>query len=382
MGTSRALGYGLIGLGVILGGFLILSMVVTAAAGDLLVGGALLWLLLALIVAVPLIGAGYFVLQRSKQEQADEAEFVGRRRVLDQDRLFRARIASEARQQAERLVSLAGNEPRLARAAARLRQVADQLESPGYDQAAWYDAVRLADTDIAALNQYDTLATERLRRIAARADALELREGGSASEDAEDAGEILRLVQAWERDLDQRLELLRGERAPSVAPSALLGAGAPARGADAIAALGLGDAVSYELDDYLVEVTVSYFASGRSWKLHRLGSGSQQRWLYVGPGGLSLAMLESADPAGADGSDEVRLADTVYRLRERGEAGVSVESTVSAAQELTVDYHHYAAPSGELYWLEGWPDGLRAYCGAPIRPPALEIWPRERSAPA
>ena len=379
MSTSRALGYGLLGLGVILGGFLVLSMVVTALSGALEPGGILLWLLLTLLVAVPLVGAGCFVLQRSKQEQIEEAEFVGRRRVLEQDRLFRARIASEARQQAERLAALARGEPRLERAAARLRQVADQLQGPGYDQAAWYEAVKLADADVAALSQYDTLVSERLRRIAARADALELHRG--EPDWGDEPAEILRAVQSWERDLDQRLELLRGERAPTVAPSALLSAGQPSRGAEAIVTLGLGDAVSYELDDYLVELTVSYFASGRAWKLHRLGSGGHQRWLYVGPGGLSLAMLEAVDPIDG-GADEVHLDDAVYRLDEHGEAGVTIESAAGPPQRLTVGYRHYAAPSGELYWSERWPDGPRAYRGAPIRPAALEIWPRERVSPS
>ncbi len=380
MSTGRALGLGLIGLGGVLGGWLVLSMVVTAASGNLTSGGALLWLLLALVVGVPLVGAGWFVLQRGKQEQAEAAEFAGRQRVLEQDRLFRARIAAEADQQAQRLAGLARRESRLERAAARLRQVAAQLGGPGYDQAAWYEAVRLTDADVAALAQYDTLVSERLRRIAARADALELHPDGTGR--ADEPAEILRAVQAWERDLDQRLELLRGERAPTVAPSTLLTSAALSDGVDAVAALGLGDAVGYELDDYLVELTITYFAGGRSWKLHRLGSDGQ-RWLYVGPGALSLAMLQAVEPVEAAGSpDEVRVDGGAYQIQDSGEASVTIENTAGPIHKLTVEYRHCTASSGELYWLERWPDGQRAYRGAPIRPAALEIWPRERTAPA
>lgn len=375
MGGGRALGFGLIGLGLILGAFLIVSMLATAAGGDLAMGGILLWGLLVVLVAVPLIGAGFFILQRGKQEEVETREFVGRRRVLEQDRLFRGRIASEAVQQAERLEDLGRGQPQLQRAATRLRQVAEDLQGPGYDQAAWYEAVKLADRDVEALGRYDDLVSGRLRRISAQVDALELGE-------QQDGAGVLRSVQAWERDLDQRVELLRGERAPSVAPAALLAADEPATGADAIGALARGDAVTYEEDDYLVEVSLTYFASGKTWRLHRLSGDKGQRWLYVAPGGLSLAMLQTAAPAGRDGGPEVEVGGTRYRLDQQGAASVTVEGPGGGEEGLAVDYWHYVGGTNELYWHERWPDGPRAYQGTTIRPRSLEVWPRERTTPS
>jgi hypothetical protein len=374
MGQGRAVGLGLIGLGVVLGGLVVLWLITTAAAGELRGGGFVLGLMLAAILGLPPAAAGYYVLQRNRQEELETREFVGRRRVLEEDRLFRARIAGEARQQAERLESLARGDPQLSRAAARLGQVAGDLQGPGYDQAAWYEAVRLADDDVAALRQYDNLISERLRRIARQVDALEL--GRQV-----DPAEVLGAVHGWERDLDRRLELLRGERAPSVAAGELLSADEPVRWLDAIAALARGDAVTYEESDYLVEVTVTYFASGRTWKLHRLGAESARRWLYVAPGALALAMLQPSDPIASDGAAELALGGTTYRLDEQGAASVTVDSAVGQ-QRLTIDYWHYTAPSGELYWLERWPDGPRAYQGSPIPARRLEVWPAERSAPS
>jgi hypothetical protein len=375
MGQGRAIGLGLIGLGVVLGGLVVLWLITTAASGELRGGGFVLGLMLAAVLGLPPAAAGYYVLQRSKQEEVETREFVGRRRVLEEDRLFRARIATEARQQAERLESLTQGDRQLSRAVARLRQVAADLQGPGYDQAAWYEAVRLADEDVAALGQYDNLVSERLRRIGGQVDALEL--GRPA-----DSSEVLGAVHEWERDLDRRLELLRGERAPSVTPGELLRADEPARGLDAIAALTRGDAVTYEESDYLVEVTVTYFASGRTWRLHRLGAESARRWLYVAPGALALAMLEPTDPVASVGAAELSVGGTTYRLDDQGAASATVDSAVGRQERLTIDYWHYAAPSGDLYWLERWPDGPRAYRGSPIPARHLEVWPAERSAPS
>lgn len=372
MGQGRGLGFGLIGLGVILA-LLVISWLATTAENA---GGVVLGLVLGAFLALPPIGAGLLVLNKSKQDDVETREFVGRRRVLEQDRLFRSQIAAEAAQQAGRLEALARGEPRLTRAAARLAQVADGLEAPGYDQAAWYEAVKLADQDVAALEQYDTLVSERLRRVSGQVDTLELGE-------RQDPAEVLRTVQAWERDLDQRTELLRGERAPSVAPSELLRAGEPARGGDAIAALVRGDAVTYEEGDYVVELSVAYFASGRSWKLHRLrGAEVEERWLYVAPGALSFALLRPVPPAGTETAPQVQVDGTAYRLEDQGAAGVTVDSASGVQDGIAVDYRHYEAPSGELYWHERWPDGPRAYQGAPIKPRLLEVWPAERGAPS
>ena len=372
MGQGRAMGLGLIGLGAVLGGLVLLWLVVTAASGELRGGGFVLGLMIAAVLGLPPIGFGYYLLQRSKQEELETREFVGRRRVLEEDRLFRAHIATEARQQAERLLALAQGQPQLQRAAGRLRSVADDLQASGYDQAAWYEAVTLGDEDVEALRRYDDLVSERLRRISRQVDGLELG-------DRQDATGILQATQAWERDLDQRLELLRGERPPSVDPSDLLAAEEPAGGAGAIEALARGDAVTYDEVDYLVEVTVTYFASGRTWKLHRLGAEDARRWLYVAPGGLSLAMLEMTEPAAEERAREVRLGETIYRLAEEGSASITVESASGRQEGLAVDFWHYEAPAGELYWHERWPDGPRAYRGAPIRPRRLEVWPSERT---
>jgi hypothetical protein len=372
MGSNRALGLGMIGLGAVLGGLVLLWLLVTLASGDLQSGGFVLGLLLAAVLGLPPIGLGYYLLQRGRQEAVEEQAFVGQRRVIEQDKLFRTRIAGEAAQQAERIEGVGGENPQLARAASRLRQVAAQLQGGGYDQASWYEAVKLTDADVEALRQYDNLVAGGLRRISDKIDRLEL---GTA---AADMG-LLEDVQAWERELDQRLELLRGERPPTVAPGALLAADEPLRSPEAIAKLQRGDAVTYEEDDYLVEVTVTYFSGGRTWHLHRLGAEENRRWLYVAPGALELAMMEVMTPMSGEQSAEVEIDGTSYRLADYGSASATVNTSASASERVTVDYRHYRASSGELYWHERWPDRARAYRGSIVPARSLEIWPAERA---
>jgi hypothetical protein len=174
------------------------------------------------------------------------------------------------------------------------------------------------------------------------------------------------------------LELLRGERAPSVPPTALLEAREPARGAAALSALARGDAVTIDEMDYVVAVSVSYFAGGQSWQLHRLDAEEVRHWLYVGPGALEVVVMDETTPTTDAQPPEIEHGGVRLRLRAEGMANASVDSG-AGVESVSVDYGHYAAEGGERYWLERWPDGTRAYVGSLVRPQALEVWPAERA---
>ncbi len=354
-------------LGAVLGGLVVLWLVATAVSGDLQAGGFVLGLMLAAVLGLPPIGVGWYVLQRSKQEEVEEREFVDRRRVLEQDRLFRARIASEAGQQAARLRRL-GGDPMLERAAARLAEVADQLEGATYEQAAWYEAVKLTDADLDALAAYDRVVSDGLRLIGVRVDRLELGhdEVGTA---------LLHDVHSWEFELDARLELLRGERAPSRPLFQMLEAIEPARTADAIRALRLGDAVTFEETDYVVAVTVTYLVHGQTWKLHRLDAEEARHWLHVLPGVLTVALM---DEVAIDAGLPEPFRSALHLMASDGLASATVESA-AGTEQASVEYS-YMKVGGAQYWSERWPDGhQRAYSGNTIRPGSLEVWPAERA---
>jgi Domain of unknown function (DUF4178) len=350
--SGRTLGYSLLGGAILLALLMVAWLAVSGARG----GGIVLGLILLVVLAGPLGVAGLIVLGRQPAEAAAEAAFASKRRVLDSDRLFRREMAPELRQVARQPGLLS----------ARLEDLAADLERSTYDSPEWYDAVQLGDDDVQALKRYEDLVWDRVRLLRDRAS------GGAAPAELQEATREL------EQALDQRRDLLvRGRRAPGVAPSALLRAGAPARGLEAIQRLGVGDAVTSDGVDYVLEGLATYFAEGQTWKLAHLtpaGPGQSERWLYVGPAGLELAALDEAEPpAGNDqavpfqGRELPRVAG--------GTATVDVDSQAGLARGVLVTFARYAAHSA-MALVERWPDGAtHAYVGPCIKASDLEVWP-------
>src|SRR3954453_15296419 len=95
LSAGRAWGLGLMAVGGVVGGLLVLWLLVSAASGDLRGGGAGLGLVLVAVLALPLVGGGYFLLRRSQVEDVDAARFEARRRLLEGDRLFRQQAAAD-----------------------------------------------------------------------------------------------------------------------------------------------------------------------------------------------------------------------------------------------------------------------------------------------
>ncbi len=351
MQGGRAVGYGLLAGA---GGITLLMLVWLAVSGAQ-GGGIVLGLLLLFVLAGPLAGAGAYVLSRQRVEAQAEALFAGKRRVLEADRTFRAELAAELRQVARRPGVPAG----------RLLEMAEDLERRAYDTAEWYDTVQLDDADLATLQRYDDLVWERARWLRENAGQV-------------DAAALAEAERGLERALDQRRDLLlRGRRAPSIAASTLLRVGEPARGSDVLARLGLDDALSYDGHDYLVEADASYFAEGQTWKLERLapsGAGATTRWLYVAPGGLSIALLdELSNPV--PGAQEVTVEGVRLPLARAGTATVNVATKAGSARGVLVAYWRYAAEP-RIAVVEQWPDGaVHAYAGQLIRPTDVQVWP-------
>lgn len=371
MQQGRAVGFGLIILGVVLGALVFLWLFVNAIGGQLEAGGLVLGLIILAVLALPPVGAGVYLLGRARQEEVEAAGFASRRRVFEADRLFRADVSREFRQLAERLEQLPGEQAR--RAVTRLRQIVEDLENPGISEASWYEAVHLEDRDLDALRAYDDLVSDGLRRLDALADDLEAGQATAAER-------LESTIRDVEDQLRLRQELLvRGRRAAAVSPTELLTARQAARGPGTPAELKVGDAITYEGEDYLVEATVTYFSAGRTWRIHRLGDGQAERWLYTSPAGLDLFMLE-AMPAPEPGSESVERDGSRCRLAASGTASATVRTATLEQGGTSVDYWRYACPDETIVWVERWPDALRAYAGPRVRPSALEVWPRAQEA--
>src|SRR5919204_2902478 len=206
--SNRALGYGLLAGAAGIG---LLGLVWLAVSGAR-AGGIVLGLMVLLVLAGPLAGAGWYLLSRQRVEALEEAAFVGKRRILEADRVFRRELAAELRQLARR--------PELP--ASRLDEMAEDLERRAYDTPEWYDVVQLEDADVTTLRQYDDLVWERVQWLRRHTEGA-------------DATAVATAVRKLEEGLDQRRDfLMRGKRAPIAAPSGLLRAGAPGRGMEAL----------------------------------------------------------------------------------------------------------------------------------------------------
>lgn len=369
--TGRAWGLGLMGLGAVLGGLLLLWLLTQLASGRLNAGGAVLWLVLVAILALPPLAVGYYLWQRAAGEAREAARFAARRALLEGDALFRQQAAADLRRLAARLVDRPDAES--VRAAGRLEALARAVENVRRDEVAWYEASPLADADVPLLRRYEDALQAELDRLATLV-------GRAARGESAAAAELEGAADVWEHLFRQREALLvRGRRGPAIAPEELLRARAPSRGATALAALQVGDAVTVDFEDYLVHAVLSYFAEGRTWHVYLLRDGDSERWLWGAPGGLRWAVLEptSAPPAG---TSEWEVDSVGLRVAESGRATVDIETATAREQGIAIDYWRYEGPDRRLALVERWPNELRAATGRETLPDTIDVWPR--SAPA
>lgn len=355
--SRRPLGYGLLAGAAGISILMVAWLATSGARG----GGVVLGLLLLFVLAGPLAGAGWYVLGRVRAEVADERAFVSKRRILEADHLFRAQLAPQLRQLAAAPGPLAD----------QLTRMAQDLERMDQDEVAWYDSIELDDAQAAVLGQYDDLVWERVRWLRDHT-------GAEAAARPEAVSDL-------QHALDQRSDLLvRGRQAPTVAPSQLLHTPEPAQNSTAIQALAIGDAISHEGVDYLVEGVATAFSDGQTWKLVHLvpaAAGSTDRWLYVSPGALELALLdESAAPG--PGAKQIVVDGTSVPLEATRSASVRVATRAGAADGVLVSTWSYR--SGPIIGLvEQWPDGaVHAYGGRVLNATDLDVWPAARSATA
>ena len=351
--TRRLLGYGLLAGAA---GVTLLMLVWLGTSGAQ-AGGVMLGLLLLFVLVGPLAGTGWYVLARASVEAAEERAFVGKRRVLEADRLFRREVAAQLRQ-------LAGRPGLPAEPIARM---AEGLEHAGEDELAWYGTVQLDDARVAVLEQYDELVWKRVRWLRDHAG-----QRGAPLADA---------VEHLECALDQRADLLvRGRQAPTTAPAALLRAVEPTPATVAMQALEVGDAVTHAGVDYLVEGVATAFSDGQTWNLvHLVPStpGATDGWLSVAPGGLEIAWLDSMAPP-PPGASHIVVDGSSLPLEATRTATVRVASTAGSADGVLVTTWSYRS-GANIGLVEQWPDGaVHAYGGRTLRATELEVWPAAR----
>lgn len=372
--TGGALGLGLMILGAVLGALIVLWLLTNLATGALQITGVVFGLFFVVVIALPLIGAGWYLRGRGTVEAIEAETFSARRGILDSDRVLRRELAREIEQRVAGLLTASYTLPSQQRAMVedarrRLQEVARDVASPGYDSATWLEqtAGQLDQTALDNIRRYDDLVLEEARRLG------DLERDLARNPDA--PAQLEAAASALATHVREREDLLgRGRRAAPMRPQEMLAAGAQVRRAlSTPLELRLEDAVSYEGGDYLVRAALTYFAGGRSWRAYQLHDGRQERWLEVRAQGADTAWYEPHAPVEVNGTS-VELDGATYQQQDAGTASVSIESAAGSQEGVLVEYRRLNAPTGDRLIVERWPDGPRAMVGRVVAPEDLQLW--------
>lgn len=378
---GSALGTGLMVMGGVVGVLILLWLAVNLVGGQLRAGGFVFGLMLLALLVVPLVGTGWHLRGRATIDSGEAQMFAARRGVLARDRVVRRELARELEQRVTALAevssTLPGEQARLAGSAGqRLREVLEDVSRPGYDTASWLEhtAATLDARGVDAIGRYDDLVLEEARRL----ETIE-RELGRDPQAPHRLAQGVDLLASHVREREELLGL--GRRAPAMSSQELLSTGSmPRHRLRTPLELRLDDAVSFELEDYVVRTLLTYFAGGRSWRTYQVHDGKQERWLEVRAEGAAVAWYAvrsvPEDPAG----ELVTIEGTSYRAQENGSATVTIESAAGKQDGLFVEYRRYNGPADERLLLERWPDHARALVGRSVSPDELQLWTKPPAA--
>jgi hypothetical protein len=381
--SGGALGTGLLILGAVVAALIVLWLIVTSVRGFLNADGIVLGLVIMVVFAGPFIGAGWYLRRRGAAEQSEANIFMARRAVLDNDRVVRRELSRELEQRRRALLqgqsALPAAEQALTRdIAGRLGDLVQDVSRPGYDTSTWLEQTA-AGMDVAQLGQlrrYDDLVLEEARRLetVARDLGRDPQAGRRLAENTDQLAQHIR---------ERETLLGRGQGSTGLAPQELLAAGvAPRRRLETPLDLRLEDAVSYELDDFIVRGVLTYFAGTREWRVYQLHDGKQERWLDVRGDGADVTWytlrpsgIGGVPGLGGDsGGGPVMLDGVLYSPAEAGSATVGVETGAGRRDGIFVEYQRFRGPAKERLTVERWPDGTRVLVGQAISRDDLELW--------
>lgn len=370
---------GLMILGVVVGVLIVLWFLVYVVGGQLSAGGLLLGLIPVALLSLSLIGAGWYLRGRGAVEQVEAATFSARRAVIDNDRVVRRELARELEQRASALVQQVAVLP--APAGAAVRQAADTLQEllqdvrrPGYDTTTWLEQTsgpggpRLDRQVVDQLQRYDRLVLEEVRRLETLSRDLDRQPQGVTR-----LSEGVDLLVGHVREREALLG--RGELSTGLSAQELLAAGrAPRRRLATHLALRLEDAVTYELEDYVVRGILTYFAGSRQWRVYQLHDGKQERWLQVRGEGVDVVWFELRATTSVPAGESVTFEGAPFASQETGSASVDVESSAGRRAGVFVEFRNYRSADGRRLTVETWPDAGRVLFGKDIQADELDLW--------
>ncbi|MEJ7652083.1 MAG: DUF4178 domain-containing protein [Chloroflexia bacterium] len=254
--------------------------------------------------------------------------------------------------------------------------MAGALRRSSYDRAGSFDALAADASDPETLRSIDaTLDTgarsledqvsSLTRSLAAGAPdaALVARLSGTISRLENATNERSRVVTSGEQKaLPTVAELLRGTQPSGV------------HEASRFTELKAGDALTYNLEDFVVSGRLEWTEGATAWYTYLLGGGEVETWLYVEQGGTILAVMRPTPiPEGATTDDAAVIEGVKWPLNKRGTATVTVEGADGRRGGLFVGYRRFEGTNAFL-WLEEWDEGPKAMFGQPERAEMFDLW--------
>lgn len=383
MSQSRLWGAILTALGVVLGAVFLL--LVFKASGS--AAGVLLGLVLVVIIALPLIFGGVFLMMRARREDIESRDIQGRRRTLESESLSRAELADRVARQRSRLDSLVQsalpqsnptNRLILEDAVARLGNLSQALRRTSYERVGAFDMLAEDASDAETVWSIDATLQSNMANLERQVTDLTTSISNGAPDNAAVSG-LSRIIARMENAVNERARVLTtSDVKPLPTVSEVLrgiqptGVSDPAK----FTSLKPNDALSYNSEDYVVTGKVEWSESdGTVRYTFLLGGASEETWLLVENGGTELAILQTqASTTAADhSSGSIQFRGKAWAKVADGTATVSVTGVTESRSGLFVSYRKYTS-DGDVLWIEDWNEGTKVLMGHRERAENIELW--------
>ncbi len=372
----------MIAVGLVIGALGILWAILAVGGG----GGTIFAIIFFLIIALPLVFGGLFVLSRAKQEEQAEAEIVERRRTLQSESLSRVQLADRLARQHDRLQSvlraaLPASNPTnrllLEDALKRLEGVTAALRSASYERVGVFDTLAADASDAETVRSIDAALDSGTRALEEQVTDL-TRALASGQPNTSLVSRLSGTISRLENATNERSRVLTsGEEKPLPTVAELLSGPRPTgvQEPEKFTQLKPNDALTYDGTDYVITGRLEWSEGGKTWYTYLLGGGPSESWLLVEQGGTQLGIMRPTQVPPDAGSDAVEVQGARWPLAERGTATVTVTGATGTRGGLFVGYRKYTGESNYL-WVEEWDEGPKAMLGKPEHAENVELWIR------
>lgn len=141
----------------------------------------------------------------------------------------------------------------------------------------------------------------------------------------------------------------------------------------------IGDVVSYDERDYIVQQVLTYNEGGYQWFDYQLVDGNDEIWLGVDDDdGIEVGVyreidLDLEEPIPRQVSHE----GLTFKLEEKGSAQVVSRTEYAGNRPVNVYYWDFESTDGDKYLsVEKWGNEIEASVGYSVKPYEIKIFPK------